>query len=276
MNIWRLIAHHDHEEADEAIDEMKRSNRIAIGWSKIGNLSKLNISNQSEISSLIKKSYPHIDNAHLGGPSLWNIYNKMREGDLVIVNANGKRVCVFEVTGPYIFEQESGEINGYAHQRSACLTSINPESLWNSSGSAVAPGQNIRWTLAACTKSEKAEEAIYKEGSRFSVTSTAIERNPFARQKCIEHFGAKCFVCGIEFKNKYGDIGKEYIHVHHRVDISTKSHVHEVDPLRDLIPLCPNCHAMAHQKKPAIPVEELKKIYEKHNVSQHAHFNQKI
>lgn len=263
MRIWRLIAHH--EEAAEAIEEMKERNRIAIGWTKIGDLRETDATSASDITSLISAAHHPIENAHMGGPSLWNLYHHMQAGDLVIVNANGKRICVFEVLGPYLFESGRGEIKGYAHQRSACLTNIDPEELWGKSGSAVAIGQNIRWTLAECTVSDAGKTAIYREGQRFSVISTAIERNPRARRKCLEHFGCKCFVCNFEFSKTYGELGGTYIHVHHRVDISMQPAEYEVNPTKDLVPLCPNCHAMVHQARPAMAVEELRAIYEKNN-----------
>lgn len=259
MSIWRLIAHH--ETPDTAIEEMKQRNRIAIGWTDIGDLRQANVSSQSEITELISAVYPEADNSQLGGPSLWNLYQNIQVGDLVILNAKSKRVCVFEVVGPYLFEPGAGQILGYGHQRTACLTDIDPEDLWSKSGSAVSAGQNMRWTLAGCSMASTAKDAIYREGSRFSVTSTAIERNPVARRKCIEHFGCKCFVCNFDFKHVYGELGANYIHVHHKTDLSTRDGAYEVDPVLDLIPLCPNCHAMIHQQRPSISVEELVAIY---------------
>jgi len=263
MRIWRLTAHHD--DPHGSIEEMKRRNRIAIGWTAIGDLRQENLHGPSDITMLISETYPDLDNAHLGGPSLWNLYQNMELGDLIIINANRKRVCVFEIIGPYVYESGSNVIMGYGHQRSACLTDLNPEDLWTKSGSAVAAGQNLRWTLAECTESPTARKAIYKEGMRFSVVSTTIERNPIARQKCIDHFGCKCYVCKFDFNLTYGALSNNYIHVHHKTDISTRDGEHEVDPIRDLVPLCPNCHAMVHQKKPSISVEELAAIYSQHN-----------
>lgn len=263
MRIWRLIAHDD--DPSGAIEEMKQRSRIAIGWTAIGDLRQANIQGQSSIGALISAAYPELGNANLGGPSLWNFYQNMTPGDLVILNANSKRICVFEVTGPYVYESGAREILGYLHQRSACLTDLDPEDLWDKSGSAVAPGQNMRWTLAGCSEPAIAKEAIYKEGLRFSIVSTAIERNSVARRKCIEHFGCKCYVCSFEFKRTYGELGGDYIHVHHKTDISTHDGEHEVDPIRDLVPLCPNCHAMIHQRRPSMAVEELASIYSRHN-----------
>lgn len=264
MKIWRLIAHHD--DPYSAIDQMKDRSRIAIGWTAIGDLRSVKINIPSDITALITKTYREIDNAHLGGPSLWNFYKKMKPGDFVILNAKSKRICVFEVLGPYIYESEESEIIGYAHQRPACLTDLDPQDLWVNSGSAVAAGQNMRWTLARCTEPTTAKEAIYKEGFRYSVFSTAIERNPIARRKCIEHFGCKCFVCAFDFTQAYGAIGNGYIHVHHKQDISTRDGEHAVNPIRDLVPLCPNCHAMVHQRRPSMSVEELAAIYSRYNV----------
>lgn len=262
MSIWRLIAHH--EDPHGAIEEMKQRGRIAIGWTDIGDLRRETIHGQSDITSLISAAYPESSNAHLGGPSLWNLYRNVAPGDLVILNAKSRRVCVLEVTGPYLYESGAGEILGYGHQRAACLTDLDPEDLWDGSNSAVAHGQNMRWTLAGCSESTEARDAIYREGQRFSIASTVIERNPTARRKCIEHFGCRCHVCDFDFSQTYGELGRDYIHVHHKVDISARGGEHEVDPIRDLIPLCPNCHAMVHQRKPAMAVEELASIYSKY------------
>ncbi|WP_123509003.1 HNH endonuclease [Pseudomonas frederiksbergensis] len=259
MKIWRLIAHH--EDPDDTIEKMKIRNRVAIGWSNIGDLRNLDIRNASNITSLIKETHHEVNNAHLGGPSLWNLYKEIGIGDLAIVNANNKKICVFEIIGPYMFEDGAQQINGYAHQRPACLTDLNPNDLWNSSGSKQKKGQNSRWTLFQCNTSDCAKQAIFEEGLRYSVTSTVIERNPLARKKCIEHFGCKCFVCEFDFYKIYGELGKNYIHVHHRIDISTRPTAYEIHPIKDLVPLCPNCHAMVHKIHPSISVENLSTIY---------------
>ncbi|WP_290888908.1 HNH endonuclease [Arenimonas sp.] len=259
MGIWRLIAHHD--DPYRAIEEMKDRSRIAIGWTAIGDLRQLDIQGPSGITALISDSYPELDNAHLGGPSLWNLYQNMKLGDLVILNARSRRVCVLEVTGPYIYEEGLGQVLGYAHQRPACLTDLNPDDLWNRSGFKVSHGQNVRWTLAECSEPATAKDAIYKEGLRYSILSTAIERNPVARPKYIDQYGCRCFVCSFDFRKTYGELGDGYIHVHHRTDISKSDGVYEVDPIRDLVPLCPNCHAMIHRRSTSISVEELAAIY---------------
>lgn len=240
---------------------MKELGRIAIGWSDIGDLSYLDPKNNSDISSRLKSIRPDVSNAMMAGPSLWNLFTEVEIGDQVIVTAKGKRECVFEITGPYIFDQANAII-GYSHQRSAALTDIDPEQLWRASDSDVAEGENVRWTLAKCKGTQRSSDIVHFEGKRYSVTSTAIERDSSAREKCINHFGCFCQVCGINFEEIYGEIGKNYIHVHHRIDLAHRDGEHTIDPKKDLVPLCPNCHAMVHTKKPAMEVEKLKLIYE--------------
>ena len=104
------------------------------------------------------------------------------------------------------------------------------------------------------------DSITYSEGKAKKVLVNSYERNPHARKKCIEHYGLNCQVCDFNFEDKFGELGRNFIHVHHIVDISTIGNKYSVDPITDLVPVCPNCHAMLHKKKPAYSVEELKKI----------------
>lgn len=103
-------------------------------------------------------------------------------------------------------------------------------------------------------------EENYAEGKTMTVTVNTYERNPIARKRCIEHYGASCQVCETDFEKKYGSIGKNFIHVHHKIELHTIRKEYTVNPITDLIPVCPNCHSMLHKKKPAYFVEELKQI----------------
>ena len=96
------------------------------------------------------------------------------------------------------------------------------------------------------------------EGAMKTVSVNAYERNPEARARCLAHHGYACMVCGFNFESVYGDLGKRYIHVHHVVPISEVKGEYTVDPIRDLVPVCPNCHAMIHVTRPCLSVEQLK------------------
>ena len=101
-------------------------------------------------------------------------------------------------------------------------------------------------------------ETKFTEGNQIQVLTTRYERNPHARRACLEHYGYSCQVCRINFEERYGEIGKNFIHVHHQIMISDTDGVREVDPVKDLIPVCPNCHAMLHKKNLPYSIEELK------------------
>ena len=104
------------------------------------------------------------------------------------------------------------------------------------------------------------ETIKYQEGTVMQVLINKFERNRETRQKCIEAHGCYCHVCGLDFAKKYGEIGKGFIHVHHLIPISTIREDYVVDPINDLIPVCPNCHAMLHRtgNGTTLSVEELR------------------
>ena len=85
------------------------------------------------------------------------------------------------------------------------------------------------------------------------------ERDRAARQACICHYGLACIVCGLVFEERYGDLGGDYIHVHHLVPISEIGESYEVDPIKDLCPICPNCHAMVHRRYPPFSIDEVRR-----------------
>lgn len=100
------------------------------------------------------------------------------------------------------------------------------------------------------------------EGAKRQVMVNGYERDQHARQQCIKIHGTACDVCGIDFGKIYGELGKGFIHVHHIVPIHTIGEGYQVNPATDLVPVCPNCHAMLHRgmNGEARSVEELKTI----------------
>ncbi|PFQ93175.1 HNH endonuclease [Bacillus cereus] len=108
------------------------------------------------------------------------------------------------------------------------------------------------------TTQEITNSTILKEGATKQISVNVYERNPVARRKCIEHYGCSCVICGFIFEKTYGELGKDFIHVHHLKELHTIGEEYEVNPIVDLRPVCPNCHAMLHKRKPAYSIEELK------------------
>ena len=104
------------------------------------------------------------------------------------------------------------------------------------------------------------EMSIYLEGQKRVSQTVSYERNSAARNKCIEHYGCKCAECGFDFEVHFGEHGKGYIHVHHLRLHAYSGKEHQIDPIEDLRPLCPNCHAMVHRGTKMLSMEELKDI----------------
>lgn len=96
------------------------------------------------------------------------------------------------------------------------------------------------------------------EGAVRKITVNAYERNSTAREMCILHYGCRCFVCGLALAEKYGDIAQGMIHVHHLRQLAEINAEYRIDPVADLRPVCPTCHAVIHSRMPPIGVEELR------------------
>jgi 5-methylcytosine-specific restriction protein A len=102
--------------------------------------------------------------------------------------------------------------------------------------------------------------AELKEGSVLNVTVNLYERNAYARRVCIDHYGYDCCICGFNFGQTFGKMGEGFIHVHHLKPLAEIGKEYLVDPVEDLRPVCPNCHAMLHRRVPAFTLSEIQRI----------------
>ena len=109
------------------------------------------------------------------------------------------------------------------------------------------------------------DDKLY-EGALMKVNVNKYERNQKARRECVAKKGYQCLVCGRDFEATYGEIGKNFIHVHHLTPISTIGKEYELNVDTDLAPVCPNCHYMLHRKNPPYTIEELKDSLAKQSV----------
>lgn len=104
-------------------------------------------------------------------------------------------------------------------------------------------------------------QSLVREGSGFLYYTTRYERSPYLRKQAIDFHGTSCMACGFDFEDFYGELGKDFIEVHHRVGFPDPRQDLFVDPELDLLCLCSNCHRMIHRKRGAIlEIEELRKI----------------
>ncbi len=99
-----------------------------------------------------------------------------------------------------------------------------------------------------------------QEGGEIKKLSKRYERSRFLRDAAIRCHGVDCAVCGFNFEKNYGDLGRDFIHIHH-LERLADSGQRVVNPVTDLIPVCPNCHSMLHKfSPPLMPTDLVKKL----------------
>jgi len=106
---------------------------------------------------------------------------------------------------------------------------------------------------------EPIDDEVFIEGAESWKVSKRYERSRALRGRAIAIHGTNCMICGMNFENTYGPVGKGFIHIHHILRISDGG-IRSVDPEKDLIPICPNCHSMIHRENPPISPDELRNI----------------
>jgi HNH endonuclease len=98
------------------------------------------------------------------------------------------------------------------------------------------------------------------EGAVETILSTRFERDREARRLCLAHHGYACRCCGLTMSDLYGELGEEYIHVHHKLPLSEIRQSYVPNPVEDLVPVCPNCHTMIHRSTTPLSVQQLAEI----------------
>ncbi len=85
---------------------------------------------------------------------------------------------------------------------------------------------------------------VVTEGGKKLIFTYKYERNPRLKKQALQEYGYSCSVCGFDFEETYGALGKEFAEVHHIVPVSEGERENDY---RNLVPLCPNCHRMIHR-----------------------------
>lgn len=107
----------------------------------------------------------------------------------------------------------------------------------------------------------KLNNEVYSEGKQIEMLCKKYERNKKARKACIDHYGPTCKVCGYEFGKTFGEEFSDLIEVHHINPLSVIKRDYIVDPIKDLVPICSNCHFAIHSKKDGVySIEQLSQL----------------
>ena len=107
---------------------------------------------------------------------------------------------------------------------------------------------------------ELSRDEEFDEGTAIRVEVNRYERDPIARERCIQHYGATCIACGVSMPDRYGPQVLGLIHVHHLRPLASLRKRAPVNPIQDLRPVCPNCHAVIHSTNPPRSIEEVNKM----------------
>jgi len=114
--------------------------------------------------------------------------------------------------------------------------------------------------LEEVTAQVPADEPALPEGALTRVQVNRYERDRRNRAAALAIHGFACKACGIVLADRYGAAASDYIEVHHLTPISKLGPGYLIDPRTDLVPLCPNCHGVAHQRTPPYSLEELRSM----------------
>jgi len=93
------------------------------------------------------------------------------------------------------------------------------------------------------------------------------ERSRANRAVAIMIHGSRCSVCLLDFGERYGELGEGFIEVHHLLPVHLMGGAGVVNPSTDLVPLCSNCHRMAHRADPPLTPERLRESLREPEVS---------
>lgn len=169
----------------------------------------------------------------------------------------------------------------HAFLEKAALTARNPETKSAHSPNVISflssylnrelpqPSYFARRLLAYLEPDPLPEEVVepnqYYEGSVGQIAVNVYERSPEARKRCIDHYGLACVVCGLSFEERYGKAGEGFINIHHLEPLSNIRASYKLDAIKDLRPVCPNCHAIIHRKSPPYRIDAVRRMLRDRN-----------
>jgi len=89
------------------------------------------------------------------------------------------------------------------------------------------------------------------EGTAKQIWVNVYERAPRARRDCLDYYRepdgkVKCWICKMDFAGDYDESMAGKMHIHHRKPLHEIRQEYQVDPIKDLLPVCPNCHYVIH------------------------------
>ena len=98
------------------------------------------------------------------------------------------------------------------------------------------------------------------EGAKMRIEVNRYERDRRNRAAALAIHGHRCMACDTDMAERYGPVAEGLIEVHHIVPVSVIGPKYVVNPRSDLVPLCPDCHAVVHRRSPPYSIQELQNM----------------
>ncbi|MEX2128575.1 MAG: HNH endonuclease [Xanthobacteraceae bacterium] len=99
----------------------------------------------------------------------------------------------------------------------------------------------------------------FSEGQRQITEINLTSRNPQLVAAAKQRYGYRCQVCNFSFEERYGELGREFIEVHHLVPIGSPTGL-RTSTVDDVRVVCANCHRMIHKRRIPLDLPELQKL----------------
>jgi 5-methylcytosine-specific restriction protein A len=109
---------------------------------------------------------------------------------------------------------------------------------------------------AGATRTSAVEGALREKRHRYRERDGGLPRLK-KRSVLNEQGRLQCEVCGFDFHEAYGDLGKGFLECHHKIPLHELTD-EVVTNLDDLALLCANCHRMVHASVPWLTLEQLR------------------
>lgn len=275
--IW-VIAPFDYEEPEkwqEVWENNLREGFISIGWAALGNVSKRS---EAEIYNAHRKAWPKAKpkGASSDARVLVKFWNDIEVGQTVVARRGRKSIAAMGTVAskPYYSASKTKNVfrpfSAYPNHIDVVWDAEPRDVLFDRQvfgmqtihtiGKAALDSLLLNSKSTGTNYPDEVDENEFPEGGVKKVLVNAYERDPKARAACLKHHGYRCKACDMMFAEEYGEIGIDYIHVHHIKPVASKKKRSMTDAKNDLVPVCPNCHAMLHRGTKLMTVSQLRKI----------------
>lgn len=148
------------------------------------------------------------------------------------------------------------------------ISSIPGYILFKAKEESVIKENTEKYETQKLTPAEKPTEFLeFTEGAIEEMVVELRKRDPHLKSSAIQAYGTVCQICGFDFSEIYGELGKGYIELHHKRPLSESIEIQQTT-LEDVAIVCSNCHSMLHRNgKNALPVQALIEIIQMQKVA---------